>query len=135
MALSSIGLFILRLVLGLVLAAHGSQKLFGLFGGHGIKGTGGWLESIGIKPGALFATFAGLGEFLGGLGVAVGLLTPIAAAGIVIVMLVATFSVHVKKGLWNTDGGYEYPLLIIVAALALALTGPGSISLDAILFK
>lgn len=135
MALSSIGLLILRLVLGLVLAAHGSQKLFGMFGGYGIKGTGGWMESIGIKPGALFATFAGLGEFLGGLGVAVGLLTPIAAAGVIIVMLVAIASVHIKKGLWNTNGGYEYPLLVIAGALALALTGPGSISLDAVLFK
>ncbi|HUX41535.1 MAG TPA: DoxX family protein [Rectinemataceae bacterium] len=135
MALSSIGLLILRLVLGLVLAAHGSQKLFGMFGGFGIKGTGGWMESIGIKPGALFATFAGLGEFLGGLGVAVGLLTPIAAAGVIIVMLVAIASVHIKKGLWNTNGGYEYPLLVIAGALALALTGPGAISLDAVLFK
>ena len=135
MTLSSIGLLVLRLVLGLVLAAHGSQKLFGWFGGHGIKGTGGWMESIGIKPGAVFATFAGLGEFLGGLGVALGLLTPLAAAGIIIVMLVAITSVHIQKGLWNSDGGYEYPLLVIAGALALALTGPGSISLDAIIFK
>ncbi|MDA8409188.1 MAG: DoxX family protein [Treponema sp.] len=135
MALSSIGLLILRLMLGLVLAAHGSQKLFGWFGGYGIKGTGGWMESIGIKPGALFATLAGLGEFLGGLGVAVGLLTPIAAAGIVVVMLVAIVSAHKGKGLWNTNGGYEYPLLLIAGAIALALTGAGSISLDAILFK
>ena len=135
MVSSSIGLFILRLVLGLVLAAHGSQKLFGLFGGYGIKGTGGWMESIGIKPGALFATLAGLGEFLGGLGVAAGLLTPLAAAGVVIVMIVAIASTHIKKGLWNSNGGYEYPLIIIAGAIALALTGPGSISLDAILFK
>ena len=135
MELTSIGLLILRLVLGLVLAAHGSQKLFGMFGGYGIKGTGGWMESIGIKPGALFATFAGLGEFLGGLGVAVGLLTPIAAAGVIIVRLVAIATVHIKKGLWNTNGGYEYPLLVIAGALALALTGAGSISLDAVLFK
>jgi len=135
MTLSSIGLLIIRLVLGLTLAGHGSQKLFGWFGGGGIKGTGGWMESIGIKPGALFAVFAGLGEFCGGLGVAVGLLTPIAVIGIVIVMLVAIFTVHIKKGFWGTNGGYEYPLLVIAGAIAIALIGAGPISIDAVLFK
>lgn len=135
MTLSSIGLLVIRLVLGLSLAAHGSQKLFGWFGGYGIKGTGGWLESIGIKPGALFAVLAGLGEFAGGLGVAVGLLTPIAAAGIIIVMIVAILGAHRGKGFFNTNGGWELPLVNIAAALAIALTGAGSISLDAILFK
>lgn len=135
MTAASIGILIIRLVLGLTLAAHGTQKLFGWFGGYGIKGTGGWMESIGIKPGALFAALAGLGEFLGGLGVAAGFLTPIAAAGVIVVMLVAIVSVHLKKGFWNTEGGYEYPLLVIAGALAVALNGAGALSLDAFLFK
>ncbi|HUX38286.1 MAG TPA: DoxX family protein [Rectinemataceae bacterium] len=135
MELAAIGSLVIRLVLGLTLAAHGSQKLFGWFGGYGIKGTGGWMESIGIKPGALFATLAGLGEFFGGLGFAAGFLTPLSAAAIVVVMLVAMATLHIKKGLWNTEGGYEYNLLIIAASVAIALSGPGSFSLDAILFK
>jgi putative oxidoreductase len=135
MALSTLGLFLIRIVLGLTLAAHGSQKLFGWFGGYGIKGTGGFFESIGIKPGALFATLAGLGETASGIGIATGFLTPLSAAVMVIVMLVAIFTVHIKKGFWNTNGGYEFPLLIIAAALALALAGPGPWSVDAFLFR
>ena len=135
MTLSAWGLLLVRLALGLILFAHGSQKLFGWFGGHGIKGTGGWMESIGIRPGALFAALAGLGELFGGLGVALGLLTPLSSAALVVVMLVAIATVHFKKGLWNTEGGYEYNLLIIAAAITIALVGPGPLSLDALLFK
>ncbi|MEI6388718.1 MAG: DoxX family protein [Spirochaetota bacterium] len=135
MALSAIGLLVLRVILGLGFAAHGSQKLFGWFGGYGIKGTGGWLESIGIKPGALFAILTGAGEMASGIGIAAGFLSPVSAGVMILVMLVAIFTSHIKKGYWGTAGGYEYNLLIIAAALALALTGAGPLSIDAILFK
>ena len=91
------GLLIIRVVLGLTLAAHGAQKLFKWFGGYGIAGTGGFLESMGFRPGRLFATLSGLGEFAGGLGLAVGFLTPLAAAGIIATMLVAIWTVHLKR--------------------------------------
>ncbi len=134
MELSAIGLLMLRIILGLGLAAHGSQKLFGWFGGYGLKGTGGWFESMGAKPGIPLAFLAGAGEAASGLGIAAGFLTPVSAGVMILVMLVAIFSVHIKKGYWSTAGGYEYNLLIIAAALALALTGAGPLSVDAILF-
>jgi len=132
---AAVGLFVVRLVLGLTLVAHGSQKLFGWFGGYGLKGTGGWMESIGVKPGTLFAFLAGAGEFASGLGIAAGFLTPVSAAVMVLVMVVAIVTVHIKKGFWGTNGGYEYNLLIIAAALAISLNGPGSFSVDALLFR
>src|SRR5438876_11448049 len=94
----SIGLLILRLVVGLSLAAHGAQKLFGWFGGHGIAGTGQFLEQLGFRPGRPHAVQAGLAELVGGLFLATGFLTPAAAAAVVAVMVVAAVSVHVKKG-------------------------------------
>jgi putative oxidoreductase len=135
MDFASLGLLILRLILGLGLAAHGAQKLFGWFGGYGLKGTGGWLESIGIKPGLLFAALAGLGELAGGLGLALGFLTPLSAVAAILVMLVAIKTVHLPKGYWNSSGGYEFNLLIIAAALSFALVGPGAWSVDALLFR
>jgi len=126
----SIGLLILRLVVGLSLAAHGAQKLFGWFGGYGIAGTGQFLEQLGFRPGRRHATQAGIAELLGGLFLAVGFLTPAAAAGIVAVMLVAAVSVHLKGGFFAQDGGYEYTLVLGGAALALAFTGPGTLSFD-----
>jgi putative oxidoreductase len=128
-----IGLLVLRVALGLTLAAHGAQKLFGWFGGFGLKGTGQWLESIGMVPGRVQALFAGLAETGGGLLLALGLLTPLAAGVVVAVMLVAVGTVHLKAGFWATKGGYEYNLLIAIAALSLAFTGAGSLSLDAAL--
>jgi putative oxidoreductase len=125
-----IGLLILRLVVGLSLAAHGAQKLFGWFGGYGIAGTGQFLEQLGFRPGRLQATQAGLAELLGGLFLAAGFLTPAAAAAIVAVMLVAAVSVHITKGFFAHNGGYEYTLALAGAALALAFTGPGVISVD-----
>lgn len=124
------GLLIIRLALGLTLAAHGAQKLFGMFGGYGIAGTGAFFESIGFRPGKLLATMAGLGETVGGLALALGLLTPFASALIVATMLVAIWSVHLEKGFFVMGGGYEYNLLIMASAIALAFTGPGRISLD-----
>lgn len=125
-----IGLLLLRLVIGGTLAAHGAQKLFGWFGGFGIAGTGGWLESMGFRPGKLQATVSGLSEFGGGLLLAFGLLTPLGAAAIAGVMLVAVASVHLPNGFFNGSGGYEFNLVLAVGALALAFTGPGDISLD-----
>jgi putative oxidoreductase len=126
----SVGILILRLAVGLTLAAHGAQKLFGWFGGYGIAGTGQFLEQLGFRPGRLHAAQAGIVEVVGGLFLAVGLLTPAAAAALVAVMLVAAVSVHVKGGFFLQGGGYEYTLVLGAAALALAFTGPGAISLD-----
>ncbi|MGE3447427.1 MAG: DoxX family protein [Microbacteriaceae bacterium] len=126
------GLLILRLVLGLLLAAHGSQKLFGWFGGYGIAGTGGWLASIGFRPGNVMAVITGLAELLAGLALALGLLTPLAAAAVVGTLGVAAWT-HSANGLWGTNGGYEMPLLFIAGASALAFTGPGAFSIDGLL--
>lgn len=124
-----IGLLLIRLVFGLTFAAHGAQKLFGWFGGHGIAGTAGWLESIGMKPGKLMALTAGLGEVVGGLLLAIGFGLPVAALLITASMLVAILKVHVKNGYWVTAGGYEYNLSIIVVAVGMALVGPGAYTL------
>ena len=126
-----IGLLVLRAVLGLTLAAHGAQKLFGWFGGPGLSGLGSWLESIGFVPGRRQALLAGLSEAGGGLLLALGLLTPMAAAVSLAVMAVAAISVHWKAGFFATKGGYEYTLVLGLAALGLAFTGPGALSLDA----
>jgi putative oxidoreductase len=123
-------LLLLRLVLGLTLAAHGAQKLFGWFGGHGLSGTGGFFESMGFRPGRVFALAAGLGELVGGLLVALGLLGPVGPALLIAVMVVAVITVHAKNGFFNTAGGYEFPLLIATASAALALAGPGQLSVD-----
>jgi len=126
----SVGLLILRLVVGLSLAAHGAQKLFGWFGGYGIAGTGQFFEQLGFRPGRVQAALAGIAEVLGGLFLAAGFLTPAAAATVVAVMLVAAVSVHLKNGFFAPSGGYEYTLVLGAAALALAFTGPGVLSLD-----
>ncbi|MEA2451904.1 MAG: putative oxidoreductase [Actinomycetota bacterium] len=124
-----IGLLLLRLVIGGTLAAHGAQKLFGWFGGFGIAGTGGWLESMGFRPGKLHAAITGLSEFGGGLLLALGLLTPLGAAAIAGVMLVAILTVHLPNGFIG-NGGYEFNTVLAIGAIALAFTGPGDISLD-----
>jgi putative oxidoreductase len=123
------GLLVIRLVLGIILLGHGVQKVFGWFGGYGIKGTGQWLESIGIKPGAFFAFITGAAEIVGGFFVAVGVYTEIGAWLIIVVMAVAVIKVHIKNGFWNSSNGFEFNLLIIAAAVGLLLTGPGSIVL------
>ncbi|MGE8203521.1 DoxX family protein [Heyndrickxia sp. NPDC080065] len=133
-ALASLGLLIIRIVLGLTFAGHGTQKLFGWFGGHGIKGTGGFFESINIKPGIMMALLAGLGELFGGLLFALGLLTPIGALLIALTMLVAIVKVHGQNGYWVTQNGYEYNFLLIIVAIGVALVGPGSYSIDSIIF-
>jgi putative oxidoreductase len=123
-------LLILRLVLGTSMAAHGAQKLFGWFGGYGLKGTGGFFESIGFRPGVRFALAAGLTEFTSGLLLALGLLGPIGPALMLSVMLVAILTVHKGHGFFAGTNGIELPLLYITGALAVAFAGPGTISLD-----
>jgi putative oxidoreductase len=127
------GILVLRVVFGLIMAAHGAQKLFGWFGGYGIAGTGGYLESHGFRPGKVFATMAGSAEFFGGLLMALGLLGPVGPALVVSTMIVAAVTVHWGKGLFAMTNGIEMPLLYVVAAVAVALTGPGAISIDALL--
>jgi putative oxidoreductase len=129
----NIGILILRLAVGLTLAAHGAQKLSGWFGGYGLTGTGQFFEGLGFRPGRRQALLAGLAETGGGLLLALGLLTPLGCAAIISVMLVAIFSVHIQKGFFGQNGGYEYPLILAVNALTLAFTGSGSLSADALL--
>ena len=129
----ALGLLVVRLVVGLLFVGHGAQKLFGWFGGYGPKGTGGWLESIGVKPGVAMAIVAGLMELVGGLLFAAGLLTPLAAVLIVMTMLVAIVKVHGQNGLWATANGYEYNLVLAAIAIGIALTGAGQFSLDALI--
>lgn len=128
-----IGLLIIRLVVGLTFVGHGAQKLFGWFGGYGLKGTGGWLESIGLKPGTTMALLAGLAEFVGGLLFALGLFTPFAAFLIAATMIVAIAKVHAPNGFWVTQNGFEYNLVLIAVVVGIALIGAGDYSLDAIL--
>ena len=125
------GLLLLRLVLGLLMAAHGSQKLFGWFGGHGLAAVSGMFESMGFRPGRLLATAAALSEFGGGLLMALGFLGPVGPAVVLAVMIVAAIGVHWRNGLFAMSNGIEVPLLYAAGVTALALTGPGAYSLDA----
>ena len=126
----SYGILLLRVVLGLALAAHGSQKLFGWFGGHGLRGTAGFFGQLGFRTPVAMAALAGLAELVGGLLFALGLATPVAAFAIAVVMLNAIWAVHWKHGFWNSNGGYEMNLIILATAVAVAATGAGRFSLD-----
>jgi len=130
--MEALGLLIIRVIVGLYYAAHGAQKAFGWFGGGGPAGTGVFFEQIGIKPGKPMALLAGLGEVIGGILFLLGFLTPLAALLIIIPMIVAIKTVHGKNGLFSDKGGIEYNLVLIAVALGIALSGPGSISLDAL---
>ena len=129
----SSGLLAGRLVLGLMMIGHGSQKLFGWFGGYGLTGTAGFFESLGFRPGRGFVALAALTEMTSGLLVALGLLGPVGPALMLSVMIVAAVTVHWKNGIFATANGIEVPLLYAAGAIALALTGPGLFSLDALL--
>lgn len=124
------GAVALRIPVGVIFAAHGAQKLFGWFGGYGLQGTAGWLESIGLAPGMLMALLAGGAEFLGGLALIVGVLTRPAALALVIAMLVAIFKVHIANGLFMANNGYEFGLALLAASVALLISGAGRASVD-----
>jgi putative oxidoreductase len=126
------GLAIGRLVLGALMAGHGAQKLFGWFGGYGLDGTAGFFEQLGFRPGRFFAGSAAIGEIVGGGLLVLGLLGPIGPALIVALMVVAAISVHWSHGIFAAQNGIELPLLYASGAAALALTGPGRFSLDAL---
>lgn len=125
----------LRIPVGIIFMAHGAQKLFGWFGGYGLEGTGGWMESIGLAPGFLMALLAGSAEFFGGLFILLGLLTRPAAIALSFTMVVAIFSVHFSNGLFMSNNGYEFGLALLAASVSLAISGSGKIAADEILAK
>ena len=127
------GLLAVRLGLGLAIAAHGAQKLFGWFGGHGLAGTGGFFEAIGFRPGKPFAAIAGFGEGAGGLLIALGLFGPVGPALVLATMIVAAVAVHLKNGFWAANNGVELAYVYAFGALAIAFAGFGSLSLDTLL--
>ncbi len=124
------GLTILRVFVGIVFAAHGSQKLFGWFGGGGLAGTAQFMESVGLAPGTLMALLSGGTEFFGGLALIIGLLARPAALGLSVLTLVAIFSVHIHNGLFMDNNGYEFALALLGGALAVLLEGAGKLSAD-----
>lgn len=125
------GATVLRVVAGLIFAAHGAQKLFGWFGGYGLEGTGQWMASIGLAPGYLMALLAGAAEFFGGLALVLGLAVRPAALVLAVTMLVAIVSVHLDKGFFMSKNGYEYALALAAVAASLVFSGAGRASLDA----
>lgn len=128
--MGDVGILVLRVVVGLIMAAHGAQKLFGWFKGPGIAGTSGFVGQLGFRGAPGMARLAGTSEFFGGILLALGLLTPLAAAAIIGMMVTAIGSVHWTKGFFNSDGGYEFNLALIASALAVAIAGPGVWSFD-----
>ncbi|PQP03300.1 DoxX family protein [Pseudomonas frederiksbergensis] len=124
------GLTILRIFVGIIFAAHGSQKLFGAFGGYGIAGTAQYMESIGLAPGHLMAILAGGTEFFAGLALIIGLLARPAALGLTFLSLVAIFTVHISHGLFMANNGYEFALALLGGSLAVLIEGAGKLSVD-----
>ena len=131
--MAAFGLLILRVVVGLILAGHGAQKLFGWWGGPGMEGWAQMVAKLRIRPAQPWAWVAALAEFGGGILLALGFLSPLGNLAIAGSMLVAIATVHLSRGFWVTKGGYEFNLALIAAVAALALTGPGAYSLDAAL--
>ncbi len=127
-----LGLLLLRIAVGLTISAHGSQKLFGWFDGPGLTATGQGFEAMGYPSGKTMAVIAGLSETFGGLGLALGLLTPLAGAAVLGTMINAVFAVHWDGGFFAPEG-FEYPMLIGLGAASLALTGPGRYAVDRLL--
>jgi putative oxidoreductase len=123
-----------RGVVGPLFMGHGAQKLWGTFGGHGVEGTGGFFESLGLRPGERHAKAAGVAEFAGGALMTAGALTPVASTLISSTMITAIRKVHAKQGPWVSEGGWEYNAVLLAVATALASNGPGSPSVDAALF-
>lgn len=132
---SQLGSVLLRVPLGIIFAAHGAQKLFGAFGGHGLQGTGAWMASQGLEPGWLMALMAGSAEFFGGLAILLGFLTRPASLVLAFTMVVAIFSVHIENGLFLSNNGYEFGLALLSGALALVALGGGRFSVDRMLAR
>jgi putative oxidoreductase len=128
-----LALMVLRVVVGLLFIGHGAQKLFGVFGGGGLDATAEMFERLHLRPGRRQALMAGCAEFGGGTLLALGLLTPIPAAMLIAVMTAAVIVVHAKNGIWNTERGYEYNLVLATVAFAVVCIGPGSWSIDSAL--
>jgi len=130
---AGLGPLALRVPVGIIFAAHGAQKLFGWFGGYGLEGTGQFFGSIGLNPGYLMALLAGAAEFFGGLALVLGLLVRPAAAALAFAMLVAIFAVHISKGFFMSNNGYEYALALFAASVSLLFSGGGRYAVDAAL--
>ena len=124
---------VLRVGAGVIFTAHGAQKLFGWFGGYGLEGTAGWMESIGLAPGVVMALLAGSAEFFGGLLLIAGLLVRPTGVVLAVTMLVAILTVHIENGLFMANNGYEFGLSLLVISLALVGRGAGSYSIDQML--
>ncbi|QHF03948.1 DoxX family membrane protein [Pseudomonas asturiensis] len=129
------GLTVLRVIVGIAFIAHGSQKLFGAFGGYGLEGTAQYMESLGLTPGYLMALLSGGAEFFGGLGLLLGLLARPAAALVTVLLLVAIFTVHISHGFFMANNGYEYALALLGGALAVLIEGAGRLSLDRLIAR
>ncbi len=127
------GLLLLRVVIGLILAAHGSQKLFGWFGGGGIPGTQKMMRGLNVHPSMFWAYISGLNEFVGGLLLALGFLMPLGPLMLFASMFTAVVRVHAGNGFWNTNRGYEFPLALLVNVVALGFMGAGLYSIDALI--
>ena len=132
---ASVGQLALRIPVGIIFAAHGSQKLFGWFSGYGLEGTGQWMASIGLNPGYLMAVLAGSAELFGGLALILGLLVRPAATVLAFTMIIAIFSVHIGNGLFMSNNGYEFGLALLAASVALAIQGAGAYAVDQWLSK
>lgn len=128
------GAFMLRVPIGIILAAHGAQKLFGWFGGYGLEGTGQWMASNGFEPGYLMALLAGSAEFFGGIALILGLFVRPAAA-IAAITLMFALTVHIENGLFISNNGYEFALALLAATITLAIQGAGAVSLDSLWSK
>jgi putative oxidoreductase len=125
-----LGIALLRAVIGALFVGHGLQKLAGWFGGYGLDATGGAFEQMGLRPGKMHATAAGIAETAGGALLLTGAATPLAAAMLTGTMTTAIEKVHLQKGVWNSDGGYEYNAVLIAALFAITADGPGALALD-----
>ncbi|MFJ2982053.1 MULTISPECIES: DoxX family protein [unclassified Pseudomonas] len=132
---AGLGLTVVRMLVGIIFMAHGAQKLFGLFGGYGLEGTGQWMESIGLAPGYLMALLSGSAEFFGGLALVIGLLARPAALVLSVTLVVAIFSVHIGNGLFMSNNGYEFALALMAGTVAVLIEGAGRFSLDRLIAR
>ncbi|MFJ4155669.1 DoxX family protein [Pseudomonas sp. NPDC089752] len=132
---AGLGLSVIRVLVGIIFMAHGAQKLFGLFGGYGLEGTGQWMESIGLAPGYFMALLSGSAEFFGGLALVIGLLARPAALALTVTLVVAIFSVHIGNGLFMSNNGYEFALALMAGTVAVLIEGAGRFSLDRLIAR